>query len=153
MGGFRLVFSLESAAGLGEELARRIFGDQGDDPGALIFGYTGFTSGSGEVSEAVQAFGVEAVEALSYGLRVAAELLGYVGGAQPLPAQGDDAGAEDPISWGMAAAGELVNLSLLFGVFGRSGAKQFRHVLFSLPVRRFDHKLMCTAFEERSTKT
>jgi hypothetical protein len=52
----------------------------------------------------------------------------------------------------MAAAGELVNLSLLFGVFGRSGAKQFRHVLFSLPVRRFDHKLMCTAFEERSTR-
>jgi hypothetical protein len=33
-------------------------------------------SGSGAISEAIHALGVEPVEALSYGLRVATELLG-----------------------------------------------------------------------------
>jgi hypothetical protein len=141
---------LKPAARLGEELARRVFGEQGDDPGALILREAGFAARAGAISETIYSCGIEAVEASTHGLGVAAELLGYLGGTQSLPAQGDDPGSEDPITWGVAAAGELVNLSLLFGVFGRSGAKQFRHVLFSLPVRRFGHKLMCTAFEERS---
>jgi hypothetical protein len=74
---------LEAAAGLGDELARRVFGDQGDDPGALIFGDAGLAAGPGAVPETVHTVDVEAMEALSYGLRMAAELLGYVGGAQP----------------------------------------------------------------------
>jgi hypothetical protein len=40
---------------------------------------------AGAVSEPVYPFGVEAVEALSYGLRMTAEFLGYLGGAQILP--------------------------------------------------------------------
>ena len=54
---------------------------QGDDPGALIFGDTGFASGFEAASETVQAFGIEAVEALSHGLRMAAEFSGYLGGS------------------------------------------------------------------------
>ncbi|MDP9457085.1 MAG: hypothetical protein M3Q60_15205, partial [Actinomycetota bacterium] len=39
-------------------------------------------------------------------------------------------------------------------VFGHAGAQKFRHVfLFSFPGRRFGHELMCTAFEERSTRS
>jgi hypothetical protein len=83
VGGPLLVFGLEAAAGLGDELARRVFGDQGDDPGALIFGDAGLAAGLGAVPETVHTVDVEAMEALSYGLRMAAELLGYVGGAQP----------------------------------------------------------------------
>jgi hypothetical protein len=153
VGGPLLVFGLKPAAGLGEELARRGFGEQGDDPGALILREAGLAARAGAISETIYSCGIEAVEASTHGLGVAAELLGYLGGTQSLPAQGDDPGSEDPITGGVAAAGELVNPSLLFGVFGRSGAKQFRHVRFSLPVRRFGYALICTDFEERSTST
>jgi hypothetical protein len=54
----RLVFGLESASGLGEQLARRIFGDQGDDPGALVLCDAGLTARAGAVSEPVYTFGV-----------------------------------------------------------------------------------------------
>jgi hypothetical protein len=47
VGGPLLVFGLEAAAGLGDELARRVFGDQGDDPGALLFGDAGLAAGPG----------------------------------------------------------------------------------------------------------
>lgn len=124
---------------------------QSNDPRAFQLREAWLASSTGTISESIYPFGVEAMEASTHGLGVATKLLGYFGGAKSLPAQSDDPGSEDPITGGVAACGELVNLSLLFGVFGRSGAKQFRHVLFSLPVRRFGHKLMCTAFEERSS--
>jgi hypothetical protein len=54
VGGPLLVFGLHSA-GLGEQLARPVFGDQGDDPGALVFGEAGFASGSGAISETIDA--------------------------------------------------------------------------------------------------
>jgi hypothetical protein len=72
---------LEPAARLGDQLARRIVGNQGDDLGALLFGDAGSSSGSGPISEALYAFGVEAVEALPHGLWVRAELFGDLGGA------------------------------------------------------------------------
>jgi hypothetical protein len=52
----------------------------------------------------------------------------------------------------MAASGEFVDLALLFGIFWRASVKQFRHVHFSFPVRRFGCELMHTVFEERSTR-
>jgi hypothetical protein len=58
---------------------------------------------------------------------MAAELLGDPGGAQPLPAQGDDAGAQDPIAWGVAASGKLMDLALFIGIFGRASGEQLRH--------------------------
>src|SRR5215212_3886633 len=81
-----------------------------------------------------------------------AEFLGYLGCAQSPPAQRDDAGAQDPVAWGMAASGEFVDLALLFGIFWRASVKQFRHVLFSFPVRLFGSELMYTVFEERNIR-
>ena len=57
---------------------------------------------------------------------MAAELLGDPGGAQPLPAQGDEAGAEDLIAWGVAASGQLMDLALFIGIFGRASGEQLR---------------------------
>src|SRR5215203_2930670 len=119
----RLVFGLESASGLGEQLARRIFGEQGDDPGALVLCDAGLTARAGAVSAPVYTLGVEAVEALSYGLRMTAEFLGYLGGAQTLPAQRDDAGAEDPVSGSVATSGEFAYLSLFLYVLGCAGVQ------------------------------
>jgi hypothetical protein len=81
------------------------------------------TARAGAVSEPVYPFGVEAVEALSYTLRMTAEFLGYLGGAQTLPAQRDDADAEDPASGSVAASGEFAYLSLFLYVLGCAGAK------------------------------
>jgi hypothetical protein len=82
---------------------------------------------------------------------MAAEFFGYLGGSKPLPAQGDDAGAQDPVAWGVAAAGQLTDLRLFSRVFGHAGVQEFRHGLL-LPGRRFGDKLMCTVFEERSIR-
>jgi hypothetical protein len=123
VGSLRLVFGLESASGLGEQLARRIFGEQGDDPGALLLCDAGHTARAGAVCEPVYPFGVEAVEAHSYGLRMTAEFLGYLGGAQILPAQRDDADAEDPVSGSVATSGEFAYLSLFLYVLGCAGAQ------------------------------
>jgi hypothetical protein len=128
---------------LGAQLARRIFGNQGDDPGALIFADTGFASGSGAVSET----------ALAFGFRVRADLLGHFGGAQFSPTQRDDSSPEDPITGCVAASGEITDLALLFDIFGHSSAEQLRHGLFSLPDRRFGYALMYIVFEERSTRS
>ena len=85
------------------------------------------TPGSGVICEAIHPFGVEAVDTLSYGLRVTAEFFGDLGGTQSLPAQGDDAGTEDPVTRSAAAAGELADLPFFFDVFRRSGAEQLGH--------------------------
>jgi hypothetical protein len=52
-----------------------------------------------------------------------AEFLGYLGGAQTLPAQRDDAGAEDPVSGSVAASGEFAYLSLFLYILGCAGAQ------------------------------
>jgi len=110
---------------------------QGNDLRALQLREAWLAPGSGTISEPIYPFGVEAMKVLSNGLGVAAEFFGYFGGAKALPAQRDDPGAEYPVCGGMAASGESVDLALLFGIFWRVSVKQFRHVLFSFPVRRF----------------
>jgi hypothetical protein len=82
---------------------------------------------------------------------MAADFFGYLGCSKPLPAQGDDAGAQDPVAGGVAAAGQLTDLRHFCRVFGYAGVQKFRHGLL-LPGLRFADKLMCTAFEERSTR-
>ena len=119
----RLVFGLESASGLGEQLAPRIFADQSDDPGALVLCDARLTARTGAVSEPVYPFGVEAVEPLAYALRMTAEFLGYLGGVQTLPAQRDDAGAEDPICGSVATSGECAYLLLFLYVLGCAGTQ------------------------------
>jgi len=48
--GLRFVFGIEPTPGLCDQLARRSFGDQGDDPGVLIFGDTGLAPGTRTVA-------------------------------------------------------------------------------------------------------
>ncbi len=63
------------------------------------------------------------MEALPHGLGVAAEFLGDPGGAHSLPAQGDDAGTEGPVSRSMTAAGQLMDLALFIGILGQAGGE------------------------------
>jgi hypothetical protein len=111
VGGLGLVEDLRWQSIVADQHPGRLFGDKSDDPGALVLRDARFASGSGAISETIYTFGVEAMEALSYGFRMTAKLLGDCGGAQPLPAQRDDAGAEDPVARSVAAAGEFVDLA------------------------------------------
>jgi hypothetical protein len=45
-----------------------------------------------------------------------------------------------------------MDLALFLGILGQASAEQLRHILFSFPGRRFGHELMCTVFEERSSR-
>jgi len=92
-------------------------------PGALVFGDARLAPGSGTISKPIYPFGVEAVEALPHGLGVAAEFLGDPGVAQSLPAQGDDAGAQDPVPRSMTATGQLMDLALFIGILGQAGGE------------------------------
>jgi hypothetical protein len=114
---------LEAAAGLGEQLARRIFADQGDDPGALIFRNAWLTAGARRVAEPIYAEGIEAVDVLSYGLGVTVQRLGDLGGTQSSPAQGADAGSEDPVTRRVAGARELVDLPFFFTILRLASTK------------------------------
>jgi hypothetical protein len=109
----------------------RLCSGQSDDPRAFQLREAWLASGSGAISESIYPFGVEAMEASAHGLGVAAKLLSYPGGAQPLPAQRDDPGSEYPVCGSVAAAGKLADLPLFFGIFGLAGVQQFRHDLFS----------------------
>ncbi len=83
---------------------------------------------------------------------MASELLGYLGRAKSLPARRDDPGSYDPVVRRVAATSKSPDLPFFFETFGRAGTQQLRHVLYSFLVWRFGHALMCTAFEERSTR-
>ena len=85
--GLTFVLGSEHAVGVGHQSSRWIFGYECDDLGALLLGYSRPAPGSGTISKSIYPFGVEAVEAPSESLWMAAKLLGDVGGAQSLPAQ------------------------------------------------------------------
>lgn len=107
-----LVESLRWQPTVAHQPSRWIFRYQSDDPGALIFGDARLAPGSETICKAIYAFGIEAVKAFSHGLRVTAEFLGYPGGSKSLPAQRNDAGAEDPVSGSVATSGQLTDLRL-----------------------------------------
>jgi hypothetical protein len=86
-------------------------------PGAIILRNAGLAPGSGTISESIYPFGVEAVEALSYGLRVAAEFLGYFGSAQPQPTQKEMIRAlkiRSPRAWRLPASLRILRTSSVF---------------------------------------
>jgi nucleoside-diphosphate-sugar epimerase len=56
---------------------------------------------------------------------MAAEFLGYFGGAQSLPTQRDDLGPEDPVSGSVAATSQFVDLPLFFGTSGWRAQSSF----------------------------
>jgi hypothetical protein len=111
------VFGVEPATGLGDQLARWILADHGDDLRALIFCNAGLTAGARTVTEPIDAPGIEAVDVLSYGLGVAVRRLCDLGGTQFSPAQGDDARTKDPVTRRVAAAREVVDLPFFFTIF------------------------------------
>jgi heavy metal translocating P-type ATPase len=95
-----------------EELAAfleaRLRAGQLDDPTPLVLADASGHARAGQVGQPVDAVGlVEAVQPLVHGLGVAAEPLGELGDAGPVPACGDDAGALDQAGGGVAGAASL----------------------------------------------
>ncbi len=84
-------------------------------------------AGTWPVAEPVDALGVEPVQPLPHGLRVAAQLVGDLGGAQAVPAVGDHPGAPDPVAGGVPGAGQLADGALFGGVDWWSGEQQDGH--------------------------
>jgi hypothetical protein len=75
----------------------------------------------------MNAVGIEAGNALSHGLRMAAKLRGNRRGALALPATDNHLGAQNPVTWRMATAGQLPDLMLFLLILGRSGKQELRH--------------------------
>jgi hypothetical protein len=116
-------------AALVQPAGRRRAG-QGDDPAAVGLGQAPGSAGSWPVAQPAQpvdTFGVEAVQPLPHRLRVAAQLVGDLGGAQAVPAVGDHPGAPDPVAGCVAGAGQLADGALFGGVDGWSGEQQDGH--------------------------
>ena len=143
------IFGPEYTVGLGKELARRVFGYQSDDPGALFPGEASPPTSAGMVAESVHSCEIEPVEALSDGLWMTAELLGDLRGTQSLPTQRDDTGSEDQ---------SLVACRLLASLWTFCSspascderARSSFDTIFSFSIWRFGCTLMYTALEERS---
>jgi hypothetical protein len=85
------------------------------------------SAGAWPVAEPVDALGVEPVQPLSHRLRVAAQLVGDLGGAQAVPAVGDHPGASDPVAGCVPGAGQLADGALFGGVERWSGVQQDGH--------------------------
>ena len=114
-------FELSSTAAY--QPSGRLRSGQSEDLRAFQLREAWLASGTRTISESIYPFGVEAVEWLSNGFGMAAEFLGYFGGAQSQPTQRDDPGPQDPVSGSVAATSQFVNLLLFFGIFGLAGAK------------------------------
>src|ERR671911_1045818 len=82
---------------------------QGDDAATVGLGQAPRSAGSWPVAEPIDALGVEPVQPLPHRLRVAAQLLGDLGGAQTIPAVGDHPGAGDPVAGCVPGAGQLAD--------------------------------------------
>jgi len=78
---FALITGYEREAIVTDQSSGWVLGHQRDDPGALFFGDARFASGSETISQSIYTFSVEAVEAPSDGLWMAAYPLGDPGGA------------------------------------------------------------------------
>ena len=132
--------------------AGRLGAGQGDDPAAIMLGEAPRPAGSWPVAEPVDALGVEPVQPLPHRLRVATQLGGDLGGARPVPAVGDHAGALDPVARGVAAGGELADLAFLVGILWGAGVEQLGHGAHPPVTARTasEPTSMSTHIEERS---
>jgi hypothetical protein len=89
-----------------------------NDPSSLLLGESRFPSRTRTISQAIDALGIEAGDALPHGLWMAPQFPGDDRGALPLPAADNHPCAGNPIPWGMATAGQLADLLLFFFVLG-----------------------------------
>ena len=94
----------------------RLGAGQRDNPAAIMLAEAPRSAGSWPVAEPVDALGVEPVQPLPHRLRVAAQPLGDLGGAQAVPAVGDHPGAPDPVAGCVPGAGQLADGALFGGV-------------------------------------
>jgi len=109
LGGAQLVPHLD-------ELARWDRAGQGNDDPPLLLGKSRLASGTRAIAQAIQALSIEADYPFPDCLGMTSELLGDGGRALPLPAAYNHLGASDPISWGMATAGQLADLLLFLRI-------------------------------------
>ncbi len=91
------------------------------------FPWTPRSAGSWPVAEPTDALGVEPVQPLPHRLRVAAQPLGDLGGAQAVPATRDHRRASDPVAGRVPGAGQLADGPLFGGADRWSGKQQDGH--------------------------
>ena len=101
-----LIEGFELSTSAAYQPSGRLRSGQSDDLRAFQLREAWLASGTRTISESVYPFGVEAVEWLSNGFGMAAEFLGYFGGARSLPTLRDDLGPEDqsPGAWRLPAS-------------------------------------------------
>ena len=65
VGGLGFILDVHHAVAFGEQPTGRLLGEQSNDLGAFLLGYSRSAPGSGTISKPIYPFGVEAVEAPS----------------------------------------------------------------------------------------
>jgi hypothetical protein len=108
-----LLFGLHSAQFIShaDRFAWWVRAGQGDDPSPLLLGESRLASRSWAIAEPIDAFAIEAHDPLSYRVGMAAQLLGDGHRTLPLPAPDNHPGADNPIAWRMATAGQFPNVA------------------------------------------
>jgi hypothetical protein len=91
--------------------ARRRQGDEGQHRTPVGFRQAAFAPGAGAIAEPIDSLRIEADDAFPYGLWMTPEFGRDDRGPESVPTPEDHPRAQDPISGGMAAAGELPNLA------------------------------------------
>jgi hypothetical protein len=100
---------------------------QRDDLAALQLPKPPRAPRAGQITQAIQAAGVEAVQPAVDGRWMTAELGGDLAHLGAIPAGGDDAGALQPARRGVAGAGEAADPALLGGVGGWPREQRRQH--------------------------
>jgi IS30 family transposase len=117
----------KGAVGLAAQPPGRVASGQGDDAPAVQLPKPPRAARAGQVSQAVQAAGVEAVQPAVDGALVAAELGGDLAHLGAVPAQRDDARALQPARRRVAGMSEPADAALLGGVGGWAGKQRRQH--------------------------
>jgi hypothetical protein len=132
-----LVGGDQGAVGLAHQPPGRVAANQGDDPSALQLGKPPGAARAGQVAQAVQAVGVEAVQPAVDRAGMAVQRLGDLANLGAVPAQGDDTGALQPARRGVAGVSEPTDAAFFGGVGGWPGKQRRQHdSLLRLKIRK-----------------
>lgn len=94
MGGFARVGWAQGTVALAGGSSGWRQANEANDRAALTLGQTRLATIAGAIREAIDAFGVEAKDALTHSLRMAVKFSGDGGGREAIPASADHASAE-----------------------------------------------------------
>ncbi len=103
------------------------------------------------VGETMYPSGVEAVEALSYGLRTAPGILGNLGDTRALPTREDDAGSKDPVARGVRLPASFLRIFCSWSSSSGAQAHSSFGMISSFSRAEVAARLRIFVFKERST--